>query len=118
MFIIKVVLIVCVALFWISLFYNLIIKNIIILGKHTDVIRNMLSKDLNKRLSNMHYYGSYYFFHILSYGILFDAYNNSKNNQYVAYLLELLCVFVRYIIFISLTCQCIIYIIIIFRVFN
>lgn len=113
MFIIKVVLIVCVALFWISLFYNLIIKNIVILGKHTDVIRNMLSKDLNKQ-----FYGSYYFFHILSYGILFDAYNNSKNNQYVAYLLELLCVFVRYIIFITLTCQCIIYIIIIFRVFN
>lgn len=118
MFIIKVVLIVCVALFWISLFYNLIIKNIFILGKHTAVIRNMLSKDLNKRLSNMHYYGSYYFFNILSYGILLDAYNNSKNNQYVAYLLELLCVFARYIIFISLTCYCIIYIIIIFRVFN
>lgn len=113
MFIIKVVLIVCVALFWISLYYNLIIKNISILGKHTDVIRNLLSKDLNKR-----FYGSYYFFDILSYGILLDAYNNSKNNRYVAYLLELLCVFVRYLIFIFLTCHCIIYIIIIFRVCN
>ena len=81
------------------LFYIFVIRNITIVGKHTDLIKRILKKDLFNQY-NTYPFGAYYYMSIFSYGILLNAYNESNDNVYIAYLSELVCISIKYIYFI------------------
>ena len=80
-------------------FYIFVIKNITVVGIHTNLIKKMIKKDLTYKY-NSYQFGTFYYISIFSYGILFNAYNKSNDNIYIAYLLEIFCVFIKYIYFI------------------
>ena len=108
----------CIILIIIVVFYNLIYKDISLVGKHTNNIRKLLDKDLDKQSNKSYYYGSFYYLSIFSYGVLLKGYNKSKNMQYIAYLIESLCVFIKLVFSLIIASYCIAIIIVFNKIFK
>ena len=98
----------------IYIFYRLMIKNTSIVGHHTDNIKKLILKDFSNQKNKSFLYDSHYYLSPFSYGSLLDGYDKSKDIRYIAYLLEILCMFAKFVLFLVVACDCI-FIIIVFN---